>query len=68
LAEALLNGDSVLGSFNSEQQSVSTAGDEESRRREEVARLQVAIEKGFASGISDLSLDVVLEQARERIR
>lgn len=66
LAEALLNGDSVLGSFKSEQQSVSTAGDEESRRREEVARLQVDIEKGFASGISDLSLDAVLEQARER--
>lgn len=67
LADALLNGDDLIGSLNSEP-SAPHLGEERLFRTEEIARLQIAIEKGIASGISDLSIDKVLEQARERAR
>lgn len=67
LADALLNGDDRLGAFSSTQSEL-PAGEGPLFRTEEIARLQVAIEKGIASGISDLSIDKVLEQARERAR
>ncbi|MGB4247296.1 MAG: hypothetical protein WBJ75_06200 [Pseudohongiellaceae bacterium] len=68
LADALLNGDDRIGAFNSDQRSDSPVGNEGSRRSEEIVRLQMAIEKGIASGISGLSIAKVLEQARARAR
>lgn len=67
LADALLNGDDHIGSLHSEP-GAAHLGEERLFRTEEIARLQIAIEKGIASGISDLSIDKVLEQARERAR